>query len=310
MGICATEAARSCWRTVQLGLSPTAPDYRSALEPTCTKARALTASPLRKCDRHHAGLSAHGPRHPHGSGAAALRLGHRRTDDTTAVAQGHADAPSAVFALLSRQGVSLQLTCLGNAFGIAWLNAVLNHHARIPAKHSLPYNVLVGEHEPLSWLAFWSAMFPTMCGRTASSSSSPFALHGMYIGTAWLGVFIICMLENTVCPDLLTIRSAVVQSPTLKPAIAAALVAGATSAVTQGNAANAAAVIDQTQASRILGRAPSPAGPSSALGKTPSAAVAPQPPQPPVPAAPPIAPPEAATPAGPAPVPSTPDGYG
>ena len=43
---------------------------------------------------------------------------------TAAVSQGHTDAACAVFASLSGQGVSPQLTCLGNGFGIAWLNAV------------------------------------------------------------------------------------------------------------------------------------------------------------------------------------------
>lgn len=43
---------------------------------------------------------------------------------TAAISHGHADAASAVFASLSGQGVSPQLTCLGNGFGIAWLNAV------------------------------------------------------------------------------------------------------------------------------------------------------------------------------------------
>jgi hypothetical protein len=43
---------------------------------------------------------------------------------TAAVSQGFADAPAAVFASLSGQGVSPQLTCLGNGFGIAWLDAV------------------------------------------------------------------------------------------------------------------------------------------------------------------------------------------
>ena len=43
---------------------------------------------------------------------------------TSAVSQGHADAASAVFASLSGQGISPQLACLGNGFGIAWLHAV------------------------------------------------------------------------------------------------------------------------------------------------------------------------------------------
>ena len=54
---------------------------------------------------------------------------------TSAVSQGHADAPAAVFASLSGQGVSPQLTCLGNAFGVAWLKAVrLKSHCQTICK--------------------------------------------------------------------------------------------------------------------------------------------------------------------------------
>ena len=48
-------------------------------------------------------------------------------DVTSAVSQGFADAPASVFASLSGQGVSPQLTCLGNGFGIAWLTAVRSY---------------------------------------------------------------------------------------------------------------------------------------------------------------------------------------
>ena len=61
-----------------------------------------------------------------------------------------------------------------------------------------------------------------------------------------------------------------VQEPALQAAIASALEDGAMLAVTQGNAANAAAVISQTQASHILGTAPAPtAAPPTASTPSP-----------------------------------------
>ena len=60
--------------------------------------------------------------------------------------------------------------------------------------------------------------------------------------------------------DMVTIDAMLaLQSPALQPAIAAALANGAMLAVTQGNAANAAAVIKLTQASRNLSTAPASA---------------------------------------------------
>ena len=109
----------------------------------------------------------------------------------------------------------------------------------------------------------------------------------------------------------LTFCLAMAQSPALKPAIAAALAAGATSAVTQGNAPNAAAVINQTQAVRILGRAPGPAAPMPKLGPLPPVPTVTKPVPALVPAAPPITPPINIEPvAGPGFVPSMQYDYG
>ena len=110
--------------------------------------------------------------------------------------------------------------------------------------------------------------------------------------------------SGTVCSDGANSCLLAVQPPALQQMIAAAIAAGATDAVTQGNAANAAAVINQTQASRILGRAPVRGSPATqTVQPAPTAA------QPAPVLMPPLVAPSVATPVpvGPAAVPSLSD---